>query len=167
MSIHSYGTIRYSLYNSFLIGMVPNNMNQITPKTRLTKQRKLILDVVKSACYHPTADQIYSLVKKKLPTISVGTVYRNLDVLTGQNFIRRIDIPGEPVRFDADLKNKAYFVCKNKGVIYDLEVDALEIKKLFKGQSAIDSIDDFTILLFGTSKTDSSELLLRKGQLKH
>jgi Fe2+ or Zn2+ uptake regulation protein len=138
-----------------------------TSRTRLTKQRKLVLEVVKSACYHPTADQIYGLVKKKLPSISVGTVYRNLEVLNKQKLIRQIDIPGEPMRFDVESKNKAYFVCKNKGVIYDLKIDPKKVKKLFKNESAIDSIDDFNILLFGSSKESSGERGLRKGILKH
>lgn len=135
-------------------------------KTRLTKHRKTILSVVQSACYHPTAEQIFKLVKKKLSTISVGTVYRNLDVLTDQKLIKRIDIPGEPVRFDADLKNKAYFVCKNKGAIYDLDIDPKKLKNLINCD-CIEEIDDFHILLFGTSKECKNERSLRKGQLKH
>ena len=138
-----------------------------SPKTRLTKQRKLILSVIRSACYHPTAEQIFKLVKKKLPKISVGTVYRNLDVLTEQKLVKRIDIPGEPVRFDADQKNKAYFVCKNKGAIYDLTIDPKKVRKLISECECIEEINDFHILLFGTSKECPDERGLRKGQLKH
>ncbi len=137
-----------------------------TAKTRLTKQRKLILSVIQSTCYHPTAEQVFNLVKKRLPAISVGTVYRNLDVLTEQKLIKRIDIPGEPVRFDADQRNKAYFVCKNKGVIYDLQIDPEKLKGLIKCD-CVDSIDDFHVVIFGTSKECSAERGMRKGQLKH
>ena len=135
-------------------------------KTRLTPQRKMILSVIQSACYHPTSEQFFKLVKKKLPKISVGTVYRNLDVLTEQRLIKRIDIPGEPVRFDADLKNKAYFVCKSKGAIYDLKIDSQKLKNLIQCE-CVDKIDDFHILLFGASKDIQSEKEMRKGQLKH
>ncbi len=135
-------------------------------KTRLTKQRKFILDIIKSACYHPTAEQIHQLVKKQMPSVSVGTVYRNLDVLTTQNLIKRIDIPGEPMRFDADLSNKVYFVCKGKGTIYDLKIDKSKIMKLFQDQSAINSIDNFNIVLFGSAKNSQTERGLRKGQIK-
>ncbi len=140
-------------------------MNNPLSKQRLTKQRKLILGVVKSTCYHPTAEQIYKLAKKNLPKISVGTVYRNLDVLVDQNLIKRIDIPGEPVRFDADLTHKAHFVCKRKGVIYDLKIDKEKLAELIGEETFIEEIDDFNILLFGSSKTDPSERSLRKGQL--
>ncbi len=134
-------------------------------KTRLTKQRKLILEVIKSACYHPTADQIYQLVKKQLPTISVGTVYRNLDVLTEQNLIKRIDIPGSPVRFDADLSDKAYFVCKEKGAIYDIEIDRSQLNKILPKKSVVAISDSFNLVIFGTSKNEQFERNLRKGQI--
>ena len=136
-------------------------------QNRQTKQRKLILEIIKSACYHPTAEQIYGLVKKRLPKISVGTVYRNLDVLADQKLIKRIDIPGEPARFDGHLEKKAYFVCNRTGVIYDLKINSNELLKLFKSKSFIKGIDEFNILLFGTSKSGSKERALRKGQLKH
>ena len=135
-------------------------------KTRLTKQRKFILDVIKSACYHPTAEQIHQLVKKQLPSISVGTVYRNLDVLAGQNLIKRIDIPGQPARFDADLSDKAYFVCKEKCAIYDLKVDSEKVIKLTDDESIINSVDGFNIVIFGKSKNNQFERSLRKGSLK-
>ena len=134
-------------------------------KFRLTTQRKFILEVIQSTCYHPTADQIFKLTKKRLSKISIGTIYRNLDILTEQGLIKRIDIPNEPVRYDADLKNKAYFVCKNKGAIYDLKIDSEKIKSLIECD-CIDEIDDFNIILFGTSKSSVSERSLRKGQVK-
>lgn len=135
-------------------------------KTRFTKQRKLILEVVKSACYHPTAEQIHQLVKKQLPSISVGTVYRNLDVLTEQNLIKRIDIPGEPVRFDADLSDKAYFVCKEKGAIYDIKVSKSDMQKILPKHSVVENVDTFNLVIFGQSKNDQKERSLRKGIIK-
>ena len=133
---------------------------------RLTKQRKLILDIIKSACYHPTAEQIYSLVKKQLLSISVGTVYRNLNVLVSQGLIKHIDIPGEAVRFDADLSDKAYFVCRKKGVIYDLPIDKSKLAKTLQETTVVESSDSFNLVIFGTSKANPSELKLRKGRVK-
>ena len=51
--------------------------------TRMTRQRKLILEELRRMKSHPTADEIYSMVREKLPRISLGTVYRNLQLLTG------------------------------------------------------------------------------------
>lgn len=134
-------------------------------KNRLTPQRKQILEVVQSACYHPTADQIHQLVRKQMPAISVGTVYRNLDLLHDQKLIKRIDIPGEPARYDADPNHKAYFVCRDKGAIYDLDLDIETLSLLLKDHPAIDRIDDFSLVVFGTSKENPMERKLRKGKL--
>ena len=141
-------------------------MAPLSPKTRSTKQRKLILDVVKAACYHPTAEQVFTLVKKSLPKVSVGTVYRNLDVLAEQKLIKKIDIPGQPARFDADSGNKAYFVCKRKGAIYDLHIDPKKLKNLISECECIDEINDLNILLFGTSKDCPNDRGMRKGIIK-
>ncbi len=132
---------------------------------RLTKQRKLILDVVRFACYHPTAEQIYILVKKQLSSISIGTVYRNLDILVSQSLIKRIDIPGEVVRFDADLSDKAYFVCSKMGVIYDLPIEKSKLVKILPQNTIIDSSDSFSLVIFGKSKKGSDEIMMRKGKL--
>jgi Fe2+ or Zn2+ uptake regulation protein len=134
-------------------------------KTRLTPQRRLILDLVRSACYHPTADQIHQLAQKPLPKISVGTVYRNLDFLCAQKQIKRIDIPGQPARYDADLTNKAYFVSRDKGSIYDLDLDTATLSKLLTGHPAIESVDDFSLVVFGTARESQTERRMRKGKI--
>ena len=134
-------------------------------QSRLTPQRRLILGVVKSACYHPTADQIHQLVHRQIPNISVGTVYRNLDVLASQRLIQKIDIPGEPARFDADPGHKAYFVCRDKGAIYDLDLDPALLSKILKAHPAIDTIDNFSLVVFGIAKDSASERRMRKGRV--
>ena len=62
-------------------------------KYRMTNQRQIILEEVKKVHSHPTADEVYERVRKKIPRISMGTVYRNLDVLSKTGLIRKID-PG-------------------------------------------------------------------------
>jgi len=136
-----------------------------TTKCRQTKQREIVLNVIKSACYHPTAEQIFRLTKKKLPKISVGTVYRNLDVLLSHQMIKRIDIPGEPARFDGDMTDKAYFVCQDKKAIYDLKIDADKLSSLVKNNELINKISNFNLLILGISNDSATERGLRKGTL--
>ena len=57
-------------------------MSSSKAKHRMTKQRKLILEVLRNTNTHPTADWIYEQVKKEIPNISLGTVYRNLRLLS-------------------------------------------------------------------------------------
>lgn len=134
-------------------------------KSRLTSQKRIVLEVVQSACYHPTAEQIFGLAQKRLPKISRGTVYRNLDFLTQSGQIKKIDIPGEPARFDADLNHKAYFVCREKEALYDLEVDKNTLSKIFKNHPAVERIEDFSLVVFGVARESEDEKKLRKGKI--
>ena len=76
---------------------------------RMTKQRKTILDVLKKTKTHPSADEIYEMVKQKLPRISLGTVYRNLEVLSELGMIQVLELSGSLKRFDWD-PNKHYHI---------------------------------------------------------
>ena len=88
---------------------------------RLTKQRKLILDKLKKTGFHPTAIEIYDEVRKQLPTISLGTVYRNLEILCRQGSIRKIESCGDQKRFDANSENHLHIICSSCGRIQDVE----------------------------------------------
>ena len=57
---------------------------------RFSKQRQIIYDMIKSNPVHPTADYIYNSLKKDYPDLSLGTVYRNLNVLTESGLIIKI-----------------------------------------------------------------------------
>ena len=76
---------------------------------RMTQQRKTILNVLKNANMHPSADEIYEMVKQKLPRISLGTVYRNLEVLSKLGVIQVLELSGSLKRFDWD-PNKHYHI---------------------------------------------------------
>ncbi|MCP4632954.1 MAG: transcriptional repressor [candidate division Zixibacteria bacterium] len=64
-------------------------------KKRITKQREVILEEIRKLKTHPTADEIYMIVREKLPKISLGTVYRNLDILSDMEEIRKMNIGGQ------------------------------------------------------------------------
>ena len=62
---------------------------------RYSKQREVILEVVNHSFNHPTAEMVYDKVKEKIPNISLGTIYRNLNALADASLIKRISIPKE------------------------------------------------------------------------
>jgi len=62
------------------------------PSVRYSRQREAVLEAVRSASDHPTAEAIYQEVRKTIPNISLGTVYRNLNFLTSEGKIREITI---------------------------------------------------------------------------
>lgn len=87
-------------------------------KERLTCQKKIILDYLKRTSTHPTADVIYSAVKRKLPQISLGTIYRNLKIMREKGEV--LEIPGEISRWDGELSPHSHFICRKCKRIYDV-----------------------------------------------
>lgn len=88
--------------------------------TRFTFQRMKILEYLKGIRHHPTAEQIYNEVKKQIPSITLATVYRNLNLLAREGKIKRLEINHE-YRFDAHIGCHQHFVCENTGKVYDVE----------------------------------------------
>jgi Fur family ferric uptake transcriptional regulator len=93
-------------------------------RVRKTKQREVILDELMKLCTHPSADELYGRVKKRLPRISLGTVYRNLDMLSREGIIRRLETAGPQKRFDADTGDHQHIRCVGCGRIDDLAAGA-------------------------------------------
>ncbi len=73
------------------------------PQRRDTLQRRVILEVLRASEVHPTADMVYELVKQRLPRVSLGTIYRNLDLLCQEGRINKIDGPGKQKRYDGNI----------------------------------------------------------------
>jgi Fur family ferric uptake transcriptional regulator len=104
-------------------------------KFRMTHQRKIILEEVKRVHTHPTADEVYEIVRKRIPRISLGTVYRNLDTLAKNGLIKKID-PGQghpQMRFDGKTEDHYHVTCMGCGSIEDLPMN-----------SRADALDDLT-----------------------
>lgn len=97
------------------------------PKTRYSKQREIIYEVLKDDMTHPNVDTIYMNVKKIIPDISLGTVYRNLNLLADQHIIRRLDVGDGVVHFDAKIKPHYHLICDDCGCIKDLIIDELHL----------------------------------------
>ncbi|NPV44603.1 MAG: transcriptional repressor [Firmicutes bacterium] len=89
--------------------------------TRMTKQRRIILDVLRSTKSHPTADWLYEKVKDKIPNISLGTVYRNLNILKEMNEIMELNYGSTYSRFDGNPQNHYHFVCERCGRVFDID----------------------------------------------
>ncbi|MFO7652543.1 MAG: transcriptional repressor [Candidatus Krumholzibacteriia bacterium] len=87
---------------------------------RITRQRRVILDELQHAKDHPTASQLYDRVRLRLPRISLGTVYRNLDRLSGEGLVRRLELAGQETRFDADLSAHDHLRCSGCGRVDDM-----------------------------------------------
>ena len=86
---------------------------------RLTRQRRVILEELRRLGVHPTADEIYQIVRQRLPRISLGTVYRNLDILSRAGVIQSLDGAGSPRRFDGTVERHYHIRCVDCGRVED------------------------------------------------
>jgi Fur family peroxide stress response transcriptional regulator len=89
---------------------------------RKTKQKEAILEVLRGTNSHPTADWIYNEVRKEIPNISLGTVYRNLRLLCESGEISELDLCGTLARFDARQDNHYHFRCEKCGLVFDVDL---------------------------------------------
>ncbi len=88
---------------------------------RDTKQREAVLNFLKNTRAHPTADQIYEEIRKEIPNISKGTVYRNLQVLRENGDISELNLHGALSRYEEKQDKHYHFRCDQCGRVFDLE----------------------------------------------
>ena len=91
---------------------------------RLTGPRHAVLEVVRSAESHPTAEEVHVLVRRRLSGVSLGTVYRNLRLLVGAGLLK--ELPGPHARFDANTRAHHHFMCERCGNIIDVDAALTE-----------------------------------------
>ena len=92
---------------------------------RMTRQRQIILEELRKVDTHPSADEVYETVRKRLPRISLGTVYRNLEILSELGEIQKLELGGDLKRFDRN-SNKHYHIrCMNCGRVDDAPIAPL------------------------------------------
>ena len=88
--------------------------------SRMTTQRTIILEELGKLKTHPTADELYRIVRRRLPKISLGTVYRNLEILSGSGLIQKIEVPGTMKRFDGEAETHHHVRCVSCGAVSDV-----------------------------------------------
>lgn len=98
---------------------------KIDTDMRLTPQRQIILEELSKVKTHPTANEIYDMVRKRLPRIGLGTVYRNLDLMADNGLILKLEVGGTQKRFDATTDLHYHIRCTECGRVDDIEMDVL------------------------------------------
>ena len=128
--------------------MITNNK-----KDRLTPQKKTIIDYLMSVSTHPTAEEVYCAVKKKLPRISLGTVYRNLNKLKQSGKIKEIDCRVCGVtRYDGDISSNDHFLCEKCDKMFDIKRSVNLNNKIKIGK-----IKNYQIYFYGICKKCSKK----------
>ncbi|MFT4304643.1 MAG: Fur family transcriptional regulator [Candidatus Woesearchaeota archaeon] len=122
------------------------------PVRRLTIQKIKILDYLKKVKSHPNAEEVYNNVKKELPTITLATVYRNLNLLAEEGIIQRLEINHE-YRYDAHCDNHQHFICTKSGKVFDIHDE---------------NINDYLMSKIDKDKFDTeSVMVIYKGKTKN
>jgi len=91
-------------------------------KQRNTRQKKMILQILRNTRSHPTADWIYDEARKIMPHISKGTVYRNLKLLSQSGQIKELKIDKKARRYDGSCHNHYHLKCEQCGCVFDLDI---------------------------------------------
>ena len=99
---------------------------QLTPQMRLTTQRQIILEELGKVKTHPTANEVYDMVRKRLPRIGLGTVYRNLELMSETGIILKLEVGGTQKRFDATVDPHYHIRCLSCGRVNDIEIPVME-----------------------------------------
>ena len=89
---------------------------------RVTRQRQVLLDELCQVRTHPTADELYQMARKRLPRISLGTVYRNLELMAENGMIQKLEVGGTQKRFDGNAEPHYHVRCLKCGRVDDLEM---------------------------------------------
>lgn len=101
-------------------------MNAPTAMIRLTTQRQIILEELSKVKTHPTASELYDMVRRRLPRIGLGTVYRNLELMAESGMILKIEVGGTQKRFDATTDEHYHIRCSACGKVDDIDVPVVK-----------------------------------------
>lgn len=125
---------------------------------RNTRQRQVVLEELRKLTSHPTAAELYEITRARLPKISMGTVYRNLELLAQNGIIQKLEIGGAEARFDGN-PERHYHVrcvrCERVDDVHDLPDDFVndDVKSL-SGYEILECRLDFIGICPGCGNQD-------------
>ena len=93
---------------------------------RITTQRQIILEELAKVKTHPTASELYDMVRKRLPRIGLGTVYRNLELMAENGMILKLEVGGTQKRFDATTDTHYHIRCSHCGKVDDIDTPVMD-----------------------------------------
>jgi len=103
---------------------------------RKTRQREVILEELRKLTSHPTAASLYEIVRRRLPKVSLGTVYRNLELLAKAGEIQKLDFSAGEARFDANPQRHDHVRCVECGKVDDIMAAEVDLTERFSGRSS-------------------------------
>jgi len=117
----------------------------VSAKTELrnTRQRQVIVEELEKLSSHPTATELYQIVRQRLPHISLGTVYRNLEILSESGKINTLQLAGSEKRFDGRTDIHYHMRCVRCGRVEDLPIEPIQAI-----DAALKNVPEFEVLSY-------------------
>ncbi|HBI64285.1 MAG TPA: transcriptional repressor [Clostridiales bacterium] len=112
---------------------------------KYSRQRELIRETVRQSDRHPTAEAVFHKVRLREPTISLATVYRNLNQLVDNRELRRISVPGGSDHFDYTTDYHEHMICTACGALGDVWPG----RELDEQLRALPGVTDYELILYG------------------
>ena len=116
--------------------------------SRKSKQRDAVLENLLSRYDHPTAEEVYKDLKAIMPSISLATVYRNLNYLSDEGVIRSI-VTKDVVHYDAHTNGHRHVICNKCGKIFDIDVDVTDEIIAKAGKAFNGEIENCKLIFYG------------------
>ena len=118
---------------------------------KFSRQREAIYKNLSSRYDHPTAEQIYLDVKSEIPSLSLGTVYRNLSQLCTDNRLQVFNCGGIE-HFDANTDNHYHFFCESCRKLYDTNSDTFKFIDDESENLNVGQVRTHNLMFYGTCK---------------
>jgi Fur family ferric uptake transcriptional regulator/Fur family peroxide stress response transcriptional regulator len=132
---------------------------------RMTKQKRVVYEVLASTKSHPTADWIYQQARREVPDISLGTIYRNLQVLLVEHRICELNYGKGQSRFDANPRPHYHFVCEHCGQVIDFPDGAQPVQPQLLAQ-APGIVHSYRLECYGTCYECQKSAEIAKQQMR-
>ncbi|MCK5146814.1 transcriptional repressor [bacterium] len=115
-------------------------MIEKTKKLKSSRQRDLLLKILRNTKTHPVADWLFEEARTQMPNISRGTIYRNLGILHDEGKIKELSIRKGVLRYDGDMRKHYHISCLDCGRIDDVphQINMLD-------ESQIEEISEYQI----------------------
>ena len=122
------------------------------PPLKYSKQREAIKSFLACRLDHPTADTIYSALREEYPNLSLGTVYRNLSLLSDLGEITKITTGEGPDRFDGNTSRHHHFICTCCHPVNDLDMENIDFIMETASKNFDGHIDSYFVNFYGICK---------------
>ena len=131
--------------------------------TKHSRQREAIKEFLMTRKDHPSADTIYIYMREVFPNISLGTVYRNLALLTELGEIQKLHYGTESDHFDGDISLHHHIICRECGSINDLKMENIDFINTLANQNFDGIVEGHNIHFYGICKNCKNNLKLKNN----